>query len=279
MSTGAQQPRRAGGATPPNNAAGSAADQYDSLEVPVLLRLPDLSSECDADAPKPTSSSRRHSRDKARRERTKTSRERRPVEADSKVNTKLVVGGVLLGVVVVAALFMMNGGSTESTDDDAWPEADTVVQEPDIEIPGITEDIDPESAVASFESEVPGDAEPTTPPTNLLEPPDLADVPQVPVPNASTSELADGAQVDGSSTWGEDQSTPLFPDDDSGPSGPVVAWPDTTASGGNYRLGPHGSADEVHRTSRLDRPATGSDEPGENILQGTIETPTPTSFR
>ena len=179
----AQQPRRVGGAKTRRNTAQVGVNDYDSHEVPVLIRLPDLSAQAQAEEASSQGRTCRHdsaaTKSKRKRHSRKSSSERQRRESpDSGVNTKLVVGGVLVGVVVVSLLFFANGGSSDRSDEVAWPDenGEALVAEGGLEvvIPDVASESSPEFnyGLETVESQaIPREA------ADTMTPPSLADVP------------------------------------------------------------------------------------------------------
>lgn len=287
--TGVEQPRRADSVMPRQGVPDVSENKYDSQEVPVLIRLPDISVHQEALPGAPESQGRKYRRDMAEtkssgsRSAQPSGRSRRASETDTTVNTRVVVGGVLVGVVLVVALFLVNGRSSDSPEETAWPESagelPSVVEGLEIEIP---QNLTPDTAVAAETSEADS--------STLLDPPELADVPF----NLTTPETAErntgsdnAMQANHTTTaWNKEPSTPLFPQGSSVSTGEKVqAWPsglgqqDREHTSGEYRSSMNPAQDEIYRTGMLDRETSPADPPRGTILDGNIETPEQTSRR
>jgi hypothetical protein len=121
-----------------------ATDQYDSDEVPVLIRLPNLYARS-PETPAPKSSSRKQHRiDQP--SGNNTSSKRPSSKWETKINkksmqeyasnNKLVIGGVAGGLLVVVMLLLLNSGDAQpAPDQDSWAQHDLAAQEPEISIP------------------------------------------------------------------------------------------------------------------------------------------------
>ena len=280
----AQQPRRVGGVNLRPTAAHEIASKYDSQEVPVLIRLPARSSV--STTPVGHLEGKTYGHDSARpkserkRKETKSTRGHRPAnKSDRGVNTKVVIGGMLVGVVIAGLLFFTNGGSTEQPEDVAWPdengEALVASGEPQVIIPDFSE-ASPEFAYGDETVEALPLAADTI---DTMTAPDLADVPNAAgIPRDALAGESSGTTSPIS--WNQEPSTRLYPNGGANSTTKRAEnWPggdfNDTASGTDYRSSMNGTDTGVYHTGRLDQKTS----PSESILDGTIEIPTQTSVR
>lgn len=280
----AQQPRRVGDVKPRRNTAQDGASDYDSQEVPVLLRLParacqspagELSSHGSATGGEATGL-----KTEPNRQESKLPRGRRSAnKADRGIDTKLIVGGLVVGVVIAGMLFFTNGRSTDQSDDLAWPQenGEELAAGEDLQV------IIPEVSEATPEFAYGLETDESQPiarePLDSLTAPDLADVPGPGgLPRDTT--LEDSTAINAQTSWNEEPSTRLYPSGGANNAAKRVNnWPagDFTdnASGTDNRSSMNGTDNSVYRTGRLEQDTA----PSGNILDGTIEIPTPTSRR
>jgi hypothetical protein len=302
----AQEPRRSTKVTPRRNLPISDAVepgvQYDSDEVPVLIRLPDWS---EVPPPgQPTAPGARTyrfddgeqnpSKNRSRRKDKKQSLSLPSVQLPA--HNKLLIGGVLAGVVVVALLFFFNGQGSEPTSDGmAWPQGETdsslIVEEPSISIPD-------QQAAQSYQGFA---YEASSPNAGDFAADNRGSV-ERPTPSGSVVADQHRAGPEFGGTWGQQQ-TPLnqtapsrirhepaqsWPEEVAGPSiapsgqpdpGPrPFQYPSTQDDPSQgYRSGMYGH-EHGYRTVRRDR-ASAESNPQDGVLNRTIETPPPTSLR
>lgn len=153
MSTAAHEPRRVGPrraespsgskVTPRRNASETGelhGARYDSEELPVLIRLPNLRELGAVETPVASSSRKKQhridppsasKRNTSNREESKTSKKSFQQQAGDK---KLVIAGITVGVLVVVTLFAFNSSDpTPPADQDNWANQDREVL---VEVPG-----------------------------------------------------------------------------------------------------------------------------------------------
>ena len=179
MSTAAHAPRRAGSrraespsgskVTPRRNAPESCEQnglEYDSDELPVLIRLPNLRDLGSVEKPpEPRNQKKHHSNERTSAGKQKTSTQstskaaKRPVPQQAGSN-KLVLGGIVGGILVLALLLLFNAGSPDPpTDEDSWAneaaELAPAVEEPDFSFAAEIEPPELNSSFADGVSETP----------------------------------------------------------------------------------------------------------------------------
>lgn len=316
MSTAAHEPRRAGlrrvespagsKMTPRRNASEASESngaRYDSEELPVLIRLPNLRTlgpaESRADSPSQkkqhrVDSSSASNQKPSTRESLKTNKKSFHQQA---AGNKLVIGGVVGGILIVVLLFAFNASrSTPPVDEDSWANqgAELLVELPEpappaankpapLQPPGFTYKA-PGTELAPFES---GDLEqdsftlpPTLPPGNmppLLNQPETAALPNKvsPVTGWPTDEAM------GSQTSSQSKPVDLWPGENISQEPDGYGYPPTDSpSQSDYQSGMYPSDAGTYRMGKLDsdRPlATHSDQ--SNILTGNIAIPDTKSVR
>lgn len=155
MSTAAHEPRRVGPrradspsgskVTPRRNAADvnePGGVQYDSDEIPVLIRLPDLRTVGAADSPSTTAAQQKKHRidrpsankqTQSQHKSEKVSKKPLPQQAG---HNKLVIAGVIGGLLVLALLFLFNSGSKQPIEQDGWANQDIEIsiEEPELAV-------------------------------------------------------------------------------------------------------------------------------------------------
>ncbi|MDA1053777.1 MAG: hypothetical protein O3C40_25290 [Planctomycetota bacterium] len=314
MSTAAHEPRRVGPrrtnsssvskVTPRRNAPEASeanAIQYDSNEVPVLIRLPnlrDISSEETNPAP-PTEKKRRRI-DRASAAEHKTSKRHASTAGKKSLqrkasDNKLVLGGVFGGVLVVVLLFVFNAGGPESpTDAGGWAGNDTeqelLVGDPDISIPA---EIATPEWDAGFEFKAP-----------QLETTRLAgdELDETPLGIPYNAEPPAPWQAEPLALPSKQRPVGGWPSEDAlGPPSPAKSpqsdlWPGESLSAEHdgyqypttdsptpidYRSSMYPTEEQAYRTGRLDpnRSQSTQGEPGGSILDGTIAIPDTKSLR
>lgn len=280
----AQQPRRVGGGQSRRNSAedssGQHAGQYDSLEVPVLIRVP----ACSATAVRGESGAQGKTyrydsaQPKNERERNgdKSAQGRRPAGPPERgVNTKLIAGGMLVGVVIAGLLFFTNGGGTNQSDNLAWPEesAESLVADQGLQV--TIPDVPEASPEFAYGAEGAGAQPIAHASIDALPAPNLADVPS-PTGVARDSTGDESTPLAAPTLYNEEPSTPLRTGGTANKTNQRnEGWPSADLIDTDYRASSNGVDNEVYRTGRLQT----NTPPSGNILSGDIEIPTETSLR
>jgi len=163
MSTAAHEPHRVGPrradspsgskVTPRRNApevSETNGMQYDSDELPVLIRLPDLHDPGSVESRTASPAGKKRRRiDRASLGKQKSSKQNganmsKKTFQQRAVGNKLVLGGIVGGMLVVVTLFLFNAGSpTPPADQDGWAseaaELVPLVHEPEFSLPAENE--------------------------------------------------------------------------------------------------------------------------------------------
>ncbi|MBC8351275.1 MAG: hypothetical protein H8E66_04780 [Planctomycetes bacterium] len=307
MSTAAHEPprigpRRAnpspeGKVAPRRNAPQVSAPsgiRYDSDELPVLIRLPNLHDVASAETPPAATKKKRHRIDRSSGGKRKlssedSSRTSKKTFEQSTINNKLVLGGVVGGILLVVILFALNAGGPEPlAEQDGWAsedgEPDLLVQDPEISIPTGT---DTPPLYPGFAYEAPGaetaqlaggesEQAPVGLPYNdesfaLSAPDPLAGSTNPEPASAWPSAETMGPPSSGSSTL----STPE-PETGLNLEQRGYRYPTTGSSGqADYSSSIYPSETESYRMGMRDpnRPSTTQGDSGSNILDGNISIP------
>lgn len=308
MSTAAHEPRRVGSrpvaspsaskVTPRRNASDAGEPvgmQYDSDEVPVLIRLPDLR----AVSPVETRPAPESQRKRKRSERQSASKQRSSQSEHQKVgkkpvpqqagHNKLVIAGVVGGVLVVAMLFLFNaGGPKAPVEQDGWSGEITGLE---VEMPGDSLAGNSEPPALDFEYAAP-EAQPAQLASGKTAQKQLG-VPDADAQVALQPELLAPPRQDQTVTgWPSDETMEVSRSVQNAQSD---LWPGeslTVEQGGNqypptnspserdYRSGMYPSGADSYRMGKLDTDRLQS-TPGERsgILDGNIAIPDINSFR
>jgi len=277
---------------------------YDSADLPVLIRLPDLTNS----APPVTAPPERRTPAGDMERRQRHHRERKPARPQFSFSTvspssKYLTGAIAAGLVVVVLLFLTNGRTPPQDQGGGWDtQTELVVQEPEMAIP------EPQTLAPATDKPVglyPGFVY-ESPSRGSVQPAGNAAPPLYGATGTHAGlELASSeTEVPLSANLGprEPESTPLKLGRADQSTGPVNAWPDeaenTAAPGaseettngngsyvnpyiqGGYQSGLNTQALEAYRTGRLEqRSQSAPRESRQNILDGTIEIPPTTSIR
>ena len=310
MSTVSHQPRRVG-PRPENASAGSkvtprrnspetsepAGVAYDSDELPVLIRLPNLLDLAPESAQSSRGKKRRH-----RIDRPSGGKPRTPKHDSSKAakksfheqagNNKLILGGIVGGIAIVVALFLLNSSGPDlPSEEDGWAvqeaEPELLVHDPEIMLPSENE---PLPLYHGFVYETP-EAEPveqaSSEQTQLVAPFNYSPEPTHPDTFAlpSPPRSVDGWPTEEplGPTYGANQ-TPAgsWPGEELKVPPSANQYPTTDSSGQvDYRSSMYGNDPQSYRTGmlNLDRPQPTDGNRGSSILDGNIEIPDTTSYR
>ncbi|MEO8494250.1 MAG: hypothetical protein ABI614_04215 [Planctomycetota bacterium] len=309
MSTAAHEPRRVGPrraespsgskVTPRRNAPeASELDslRYDSDELPVLIRLPNLRDLGSVEMPPASpSKKKRHRVDPPSAVNQKASKQTASTVTKKSFqqhasNNKLVLVGIAGGILVGVLLFMFNSGSSKPpADEDGWASEAAELRAPEITLPTETE---PPQPYPGFKYEAPVAA--TTPYTGNNLAHDSDGVPDLQIPSAPLdSKPADlPSRPQPIAGWPSDEAMQV---QTTSGSTPVDLWPGeelisekagyeypaaNSPSQTDYRSSMYPSDAESYRMGKLnsDRPqATQGDH--SSILNGNIEIPDTTSIR
>jgi len=309
----AHEPRRESKVTPRRHSSQATAPvagvQYDSDEVPVLFRLPDLSATAQNVELADPAPQRRFDRPegKSAHGHSRGPHTRAKSQPTNLLNNKLLIGGALAGVAAVALLFFTNGSGTKKTDDEtAWPsgegESSQVAQDLQISIPESTESVPP----SNFDFPPPALTDSNADP-HAAGHAALASGHQTLDSTTASSQPTVG-QSDQTTPWQPGQTAVTSPAADQTAAGPAVAWPDDSVMAGpaaapanqgqtapptyqqrgtsqplepDYRSSMNTSSQEAYRTGRLTTPAPQSSARGtqNGVLDQTIEIPPQTRMR
>ena len=310
MSTAAHEPRRVGPrradspsgskVAPRRNAPETSEQnglQYDSDELPVLIRLPNLHDLGSIEKQsEPRAQKKHHSSNRKSAGEQKTSAQsaskvaKKPVPQQAG-SSKLVIGGIAGGILVVVLLLLFNAGSPEPpTNEDGWAseaaELEPAVQEPDF---SFAAEIEPPALNSGLAGEAPETESAQFASGQFAS--GQFDNPELYLPIGNQSETAAFPSENRSAqAWPPDEMMELQP----GPGSPAPdLWPGQSLSleqGGSeytpanspgqsdYRSSMYPSETESFRMGKLD-----SDRPQEgdrsSILDGIIETPDTRNLR
>ncbi len=304
MSTAAHEPRRVGPrrsdsptgskVTPRRNAPDTSephALQYDSDELPVLIRLPNL---CDTGAAetRPASRTQRKTNriDRGSASKQRAAKQKAPQVAKKSFqqragDNKLVVGGIVGGILVIVVLFVFNSGSTPPGDQDGWASEAAAIEPP----------------VEGLEVVLPDSAEPTPPFPGFAYGSPSEDTQQTPIeaprlqqyparqlsetaalPNNPTAAVAwPSEEAMGSQSASGSQPESLWPGEALSLEQGGYEYPAADSTGQtDFRSSMYPPEAESYRMGKLESDRQQATEGGRSsILNGNIEIPDTTSLR